>query len=117
MDIRTLYGSLSPEDRALYQKIRTDMRKVYLNAHTNIVSIENWNVDDDYFLDLLDMKIAVLFDRAGAIEGIKSAIDKNEENAIEKSIEAQGDKVTTKMNIEMSEGSQKLKANGTAQTW
>lgn len=117
MDIRTLYGSLSPEDIALYQKVRTDMRKVYLNAHTNIVHIENWDVTDDAFMDLLDIKIAILFDRAGAIEGLKSAIDKNEEKAIEKNVEAQGDKLTVKMNTEMSEGSQKLKANVAGQQW
>ncbi len=117
MDIRTLFEALSPEDRVLYQKIRTDIRKVYLNAHTNIVSIEHWDVSDDAFMDLLDIKIAVLFDRAGAIEGVKSPINKNEEKAIEKSVEVQGNKLTEKMNTEISQASQQLKANGAAQTW
>lgn len=117
MDIRTLFEALSPEDGVLYQKIRTDIRKVYLNAHTNIVHIENWDVTDDAFMDLLDIKIAVLFDRAGAIEGIKSVIDKNEEKAIEDKIEADGNKVTTKMNTEMSVASQDLKANGALAKW
>ena len=111
MDIRELYNSLSPEDRTIYQRIRTDMRKVYLNAHTNIIGMENWQVDDDYFLDLIDMKIAVLFDRAGAIEGIKSPIKKEEVKAIEEKIEDQGKAIGVKMAIEMSEASQKLAAS------
>lgn len=118
MDIRALYKSLSSEDRSVYQSIRTDMRKVYLNAHTNIVGMEHWNSDDDYFMDLLDMKIATLFDRAGHIEGVKPIVDKEEEKTIEEKIELNGQAVTLKLNTEMSEASAKLSAmkpNG--ETW
>src|ERR1700748_2918899 len=117
MDIRELYKSLSPEDRIIYQKLRTDMRKLYLNAHNSIVGVENWSLEDDALLDLFDIKIAVLFDRAGSIEGLKPVVDKTETETIEKAIEAQGEKVTTKMHTEMSEASQKLaasKSNGVA---
>jgi hypothetical protein len=79
MDIMAVYRSLSPEDRAIYQQIRTDMRKVYINAHTNVVGMDYWLIDDDYFLDLIDIKVAVLFDRAGHIQGVKLLIDKEEE--------------------------------------
>ena len=77
MDIRELYKSLSPEDRIIYQKLRTDMRKLYLNAHNSIVGVENWSLEDDALLDLFDIKIAVLFDRAGSIEGLKPVVDKS----------------------------------------
>lgn len=114
MDIRQLYNSLSPEDKAIYQKIRTDMRKVYLNAHTNIVGIDNWSIDDDALLDMIDIKIATLFDRSGRIEGVKTII--SDTKPIEDKIESQGIAVTTKMNVVMSEASQKLAAtrNGEA---
>lgn len=115
MDIRQLYASLSEADKALYQQIRTEMRKIYLRAHTNIVGMDNWNNHDDAYMDLIDIKLASLFDRAGAIEGVKSPINKEEEKSIESKIEDNGKAVTIKMNTEMSEASQKLaasKANG-----
>ena len=115
MDIRALYNSLSPENKSVYQQIRTDMRKVYLNAHTNIVGMDRWLMEDDAFLDLLDIKLASLFDRMGLIEGIKPVIDKEEEKVLEKAIESKGEAITAKMNVVMSAGSAKLgtmKPNG-----
>lgn len=109
MDIRQLYNSLSEVDKNLYQQIRTDMRRLYLRAHTNIIGMEQWLNSDDAYLDLIDIKLATLFDRAGAIEGVKSPIDKEEEKTIEEKIEVNGQSVTVKMNTEMSAGSQKLK--------
>jgi hypothetical protein len=114
MDIRELYKSLSPEDKIVYQQLRTCMRKLYLNAHNSIVGIDNWSLDDDALLDLFDIKIAVLFDRGGRIEGVKPIVEKNDTKTIENDIEKQGEKVTTRMQTEMSEASQKLKANGAA---
>ncbi len=108
MDIRQLYKSLSIEDRTIYQSIRTDMRKVYLNAHTNIAGMDKWCSDDDYFLDLLDIKIAGLFDRVGRVEG--AIIDKDEKKAMENKLEQHGNTIQSKMNIKMSDGSVKLSA-------
>ena len=110
MDIRALYNSLSPEDRILYQSIRTDLRKVYLNAHTNIVGMEHWDSYDDAVMDLLDIKLATLFDRAGRIEGLTAIVDKEEEKMIEEKVDIKGQEITIRMNTEMSEASQKLKA-------
>ncbi len=112
MDIRALYKSLSPEDRAIYQSIRTEMRKVYLNAHTNIVGMDRWLLEDDAFLDLLDIKLASLFDRMGKIESMEPIIDKEEEKSIEEKVEVRGNEITIRMNTEMSEGSAKLKNGG-----
>ena len=108
MDIRALYNSLSPENRSLYQQIRTEMRKVYLNAHTDIIGMERWLMEDDAFLDLLDIKLANLFDRMGYVEGVKPIIDKEEEKQIEAGIEAKGEAITVKLNTEMSTASAKL---------
>ncbi len=100
MDIRKLYASLSETDRTIYQQIRTDMRRIYLRAHTHVIGMDKWEMEDDYFLDLIDMKVAVLFDRAGAIDGAEAPVDKQEEKAIEASIEKQG--------ASISDGSRKL---------
>lgn len=100
MDIRKLYASLSEVDRTAYSRIRTDMRSLYLRAHNHVVGIGKWELEDDYFLDLIDIKVAVLFDRAGAIEGAEAPVDKQEEKQIEQSIEKQGDAI--------SDGSKKL---------
>ncbi len=62
--------------------------------------MDKWEMEDDYFLDLIDMKVAVLFDRAGAIDGAEAPVDKQEEKAIEASIEKQG--------ASISDGSRKL---------
>ena len=110
MDIRALYKSLSPEDRTIYQQFRTDLRKVYLNAHSAIVGIDKWTTDDDYFIDLIDIKIAVLFDRMGRIEGL--VIDKDKEKDIESDIIKQDEVVKEKMNIEQSTASARLKSLG-----
>ncbi len=100
MDIRKLYASLSETDRTIYQQIRTDMRRIYLRAHTHILGMDKWETDDDFYLDLIDIKLAVLFDRAGAIDGAEAPVDKQEEKAIEASIEKQG--------ASISDGSKKL---------
>ena len=109
MDITSLYKSLSPEDRAIYQQFRTDLRKVYLNAHSAIVGIDKWTTDDDYFIDLIDIKIAVLFDRMGRIEG--DVIDKDKEKDIESKITDQDKAVKMRLDTVMSAGSQKLRTD------
>lgn len=91
MDMRELYRSLSPEDKTLYQEVRNNFRKVYLCAHTDIVGMQFWNEDDDALLDLLDIKIAVLFDRANKIESTKKIIDNDQSKQIEAKIESQGE--------------------------
>jgi hypothetical protein len=96
MDIRKLYASLSETDRTIYQQIRTDMRRIYLRAHTHVIGMDKWEMEDDYFLDLIDMKVAVLFDRAGAVDGAEAPVDKQEEKAIEESIEKQGASIGSK---------------------
>ncbi|SRR5216684_5113221 len=97
MDIRQLYKSLSIEDRTIYQSIRTDMRKVYLNAHTNIAGMDKWCSDDDALLDLVDFKIAMLFDRSGRINSTQEIIDKEEIKVIEQKIEKQEESMTAKL--------------------
>ena len=98
MDITALYKGLSADDRVIYQRVRTELRKVYLNAHTEIVGMIHWTTEDDYFLDLLDIKIAVLFDRAGLIEASNPVVDKEEEKVAETKIVTKNNSITAKIN-------------------
>ena len=74
MDIREILNALSPEDRLLWSQCRTDMRRNYLNAHNQTMGIHNWDHTDDAFLDMIDIKLAILFDRSGKLVSTKSII-------------------------------------------
>lgn len=64
-DIRDILKGLDDNSRAVYTEVRTTMRRAYLYAHSKTLPIEHYNEQDDQFLDLIDIKIAQLFDRAG----------------------------------------------------
>ncbi len=64
-DIRDVLKGLSPDDRALYSEVRTVMRRAYLSVHSKLLPIDQYEITDDAFLDLIDIKVAMLFDRAG----------------------------------------------------
>lgn len=74
MDIREILQSLSPEDRLLWSQCRTEMRRTYLNAHNQTMGIASWDHTDDAFLDMIDIKLAILFDRSGKIVATKQVI-------------------------------------------
>lgn len=74
MDIRVILEALHPEDRALWSKHRTDMRRTYMAAHSATLRVDNWQAEDDAFLDLIDIKLAILFDRSGKITMTEEAI-------------------------------------------
>lgn len=86
-DIREILNALSIDDRALWSEQRTIMRRSYLNAHNETVGMANWSHEDDAFLDLIDIRLALLFDRAGRLNAVKEIIgngDKIEEDLKEK---------------------------------
>lgn len=74
-DIRETLNGLSIEDRAVYAETRNVMRRAYLAAHSRILPIDKFNVEDDAFLDLIDIKVALLFDRAGVFNHTEGSID------------------------------------------
>lgn len=90
-DIRDVLKGLSPDDRALYSEVRTTMRRAYLAAHAKCLPIEQYQHEDDAFLDLIDIKIALLFDRAGVFNhsdgNLETAFAKDIENAVHKDAE------------------------------
>lgn len=55
------------------------MRRSYLAAHVNTVGVVKWDMHDDAFLDLMDIKLALLFDRAGRFETVKEIIGNDAE--------------------------------------
>lgn len=82
MDIREILMALSPDDRALWSEHRTTMRRSFLTAHNNTVGMGNWSDKDDAFIDLIDIQLALLFDRAGRFETTKDIIGNNAGNII-----------------------------------
>lgn len=92
MDIREILAALSPDDKALWSEHRTAMRRSFLTAHNMTVGIGNWNANDDAFADLIDIQLALLFDRAGRLNAddpFKQIIGTDKAEAIAKDITAQ----------------------------
>lgn len=67
-DIREILNALDVDDRALWSEHRTIMRRSFLNAHNETVGIDKWTFEDDAFMDLIDIRLALLFDRAGRLQ-------------------------------------------------
>lgn len=84
-DVRDIIARLNPEDLAVWNEHRTCMRKCYLAAVNATIKIDKFEQQDDSFLDLIDIRLALLFDRAGwlpsSLEKItgKETADKIEE--------------------------------------
>lgn len=93
-DIRDILKGLSIEHRALYAETRTTMRRAYLYAHSKILPIEQYNEQDDAYLDLIDIKIALLFDRAGVFNHVEGNLNSNDSKVMEQNIQ---DSATTKL--------------------
>lgn len=92
-DIREILAALSIDHRALWSEQRTIMRRSYLNAHNETVGIGNWTHEDDAFMDLIDIRLALLFDRAGLLETTKNIIDTDRQEAVESDLKVAEDKM------------------------
>lgn len=86
-DIRDILKGLDPEHRAIYTECRTTMRRAYLSALAKVLPIEQYNGDDDYFLDLIDIKIAQMFDRAGFFDHSEGKLGDDKAKVIGQDIE------------------------------
>lgn len=64
-DIREVLAALDDTDKRLWSQHRTEMRKSYMNAHNSVLGIAAWDHNDDAFIDLIDIKLALLFDKSG----------------------------------------------------
>lgn len=96
-DIRDVLKGLSADDRALYTEIRTTMRRAYLYAHSRTLPIDQYEAADDAFLDLIDIKIAMLFDRAGTFDHSEGKLDNKQSEQIEKEVKDAYESAATRM--------------------
>lgn len=85
-DIRDILKGLSPEFAAIYAETRTNMRRAYLYAHSKLLPIEQYEIADDAFLDLMDIKIAELFDRSGSFNHAEGHLNTERAKEIETAI-------------------------------
>ena len=93
-DIREILNALDVDDRALWSEHRTIMRRSYLNAHNETIGMAKWTHEDDAFLDLIDIRLALLFDRAGRLHSVKEIIGNGDK--IESDLKASEDKMKDK---------------------
>ena len=91
MDIREILKALDEKDQRLWSECRTAMRKVYLTAHNKVLGLADYEAQDDAFMDLIDIKLALLFDRGGRVNSSKTITgddaDKIEEDLLDKDYE------------------------------
>lgn len=70
-DILSILDNLpNNEDRRRFNLIRANMRKAALMAIQASIGVENFNGDDNHFLDALDIQVVMLMERAGLIPQI-----------------------------------------------
>jgi hypothetical protein len=60
-------------------------------AHNSVLGIAAWDANDDAFIDLIDIKLALLFDKSGRFAATKDIVGKDGEK-IEADILDQSDK-------------------------
>src|SRR6185369_4132352 len=106
----------------LWSEQRTIMRRSYLNAHNHTVGIGAWTHEDDAFMDLIDIRLALLFDRCGKLEATKDIIG-DDDKRIEQDIHDKEDTMKAKPSAAMqllAKFGQNEQANntlGSAPTW
>lgn len=96
-DIRDVLKGLSEIDKAIYTKVRTQMRRAYLYAHSKTLPIEQYAEEDDAFLDMCDIKIAMLFDRAGVFNHVEGNLNTEAAKEVEKTLHNASDSLATRM--------------------
>lgn len=92
-DIREVLNALDETDKRLWSQHRTEMRKSYMNAHNSVLGIASWDHNDDAFVDLIDIKLALLFDKSGRFAAVKEVIHADDSKKIENDILKQEDAV------------------------
>jgi len=74
-DLREILNALDEADKQLWLENRARIRAAYLTAHQQVLGVTNWHHDDDNFMDLIDIKLAILFDAAGRIAATTDVTD------------------------------------------
>jgi len=93
-DVRDIVARLNPEDLAVWNEHRTCMRRCYLAAVNATIKIEAFKQEDDSFLDLIDIRLALLFDRAGWLpSGLENITGKETADKIEEELKTAEDEL------------------------
>lgn len=108
-DIREILKALSAEDKAIWEHARSTMRATYIGTVGATVGAETWNVTDDAFLDLIDIKLAILFDRAGKLNAPNEIVSHEDSKLTEEAIHKAEDMLKASKHV-MSEATRKLLA-------
>lgn len=112
-DVRDIVARLEPEDRAVWNEHRTYLRKCYLSAVNSTIGVDKFEQQDDSFLDLIDIRLALLFDRAGMLPtGLETITGKDESEKIEYEILAKEDAMKAGDKKPVSEPSDAIKSLG-----
>ncbi len=85
MDIRDILNNLDDNDKQLWQNCRTDMHRTYLNMLHQAMGIVSIDETDLAFMDLCDIKLALVFERAGRFRDAVAA-DSEKADEIENAI-------------------------------
>jgi hypothetical protein len=107
-DIRIVLAALDEEDKRLWSQHRTEMRRSYMAAHSAVIGVAAWDANDDAFIDLVDIKLALLFDRSGRFAATKEIVSREDANKIEETIFEKSDGLKIAQ-AEMSDASKQLK--------
>lgn len=99
MDIREILAAIDEKDRQLWASCRTNMRKVYISAHNKIIGTADWETIDDAFLDMCDIQLAELFDRAGRIKAQKPLINHNDADKLKNDLLKRDDEIKNKLTL------------------
>ena len=109
-DVRDIVARLNHEEIAVWNEHRTCMRKCYLTAVNATIGVEKFEQQDDSFLDLIDIRLALLFDRAGFLPaGLEKVTGKETADKIEQEIKEAEDAMKNGNSKPASEASNAIK--------
>jgi hypothetical protein len=99
MDLRELIAAMTADDKKLFDECRTGMRRAYLIAHAKTMKAINWEIEDDAFMDMIDIKLATLFDRDGRIEATKTIVSEKDAEQTVKDLHSKDDLIKDKLKV------------------
>lgn len=99
MDIREILAAIDDKDKQLWSSCRTQMRKVYIAAHSKIIGVADWSDVDDAFLDLIDIQLAQLFDRSGRLNTTRELIGKDDAEKIKNDLNKRDEDIKNKVTV------------------
>ncbi len=85
MNIKDILNNLDDNDKRLWVDHRTNLHRAYLTMLHDALGVASIDETDMAFLDLVDIKLALVFERAGRFRS-EVAADSEKADEIEKAI-------------------------------